>query len=83
MWKKNNNSLLVVCFLFIPISIFADTANEETTTILNYNQADQKVLDNIPTIGCEAAYVVEPTTGKILYKKMHMRKCIQQVQLKY
>ena len=55
--------LLIACFVIAPISVFANEANIE------YIPEEQKVFEDIPVIGCKAAYVVEPTTGKILYEK--------------
>ena len=36
---------------------------------LEYSVDEQKTLDNVPTISCKSAYVVEPITGKVLYEK--------------
>ena len=34
------------------------------------------VFEDIPAIGCKAAYVVEPSTGKILYEKNVYKKLV-------
>ena len=77
--KKNIVISLIIAFmLFSPISVFADNNAldmnyEENSYVpevtLRYLQDEQQVLDNAPEIGCEAAYVVEPSTGKVLYEK--------------
>lgn len=36
---------------------------------IEYNQSNQKVLENSPKIGCKAAYVADSNTGKIFYEK--------------
>ena len=41
----------------------------DTKVTLNYKKDEQKVFDNVPKIGCKAAYIAEPTTGKIIYEK--------------
>lgn len=64
MKKKLLTSILLIIILLAPISAFADS---ETT--LKYNKDEQKVFDTVPKIGCKAAYVAEPSTGKIIYEK--------------
>ena len=64
MKKKLLTSILLIIILLTPISAFADS---EIT--LKYNKDEQKVFDTVPKIGCKAAYVAEPSTGKIIYEK--------------
>lgn len=58
--------------VFMPINIYAETdtsSDYKSNIAFKYVQDEQKELDNIPTIGCKAAYVAEPTTGKVIYEK--------------
>ncbi|MBR0351191.1 MAG: D-alanyl-D-alanine carboxypeptidase [Clostridia bacterium] len=64
MKKKIIISILTVILLLSPVCVFADN-----NVTLNYNKDEQKVFDNIPEIGCKAAYIAEPKTGKIIYEK--------------
>lgn len=41
----------------------------ENKVTIEYNKAEQKALDNAPNIGCKAAYIADPITGKIFYEK--------------
>lgn len=59
-------SILSILMLLVPISVYADYESEVT---FKYNKEEQKVLDNVPKIGCKAAYIVEPNTGKVIYEK--------------
>lgn len=78
MKKRIIASLIIVCTLFMPISSNAENntiventkivASEQNIT-LEYQKNEQKEIENLPVIGCKAAYVAEPTTGKILYEK--------------
>ena len=64
MKKKFLIIILSILMLLIPISAYA-----ESEVAFKYNKDEQKVLDNIPKIGCKAAYIAEPTTGKVIYEK--------------
>ncbi len=78
MKKRIIASLIIVCTLFIPISVNAENndtvvnipivTNEQNIT-LEYKKEEQKEIEKLPVIGCKAAYVAEPITGKILYEK--------------
>lgn len=46
-----------------------ENSDNESEVTLKYIKSEQKVLDNAPKIGCKAAYVADPTTGKIIYEK--------------
>ena len=41
----------------------------ESNVILEYKQDEQSIMNGIPEIGCKAAYIAEPTTGKVIYEK--------------
>ena len=71
---------ILICFLLQPVIIYADDINiESESNIVNVdNQQSTKVeyrideqikLDNEPEIGCKAAYIAEPSTGKVIYEK--------------
>lgn len=68
-------SIIMVLMLVSPISVYADniigdvTSDYKPEITLKYERDEQKVLNNVPQIGCKAAYVAEPTTGKIIYEK--------------
>lgn len=64
MKKKLLISLMIITILLMPIFCYA-----EENVKFTYNQDEQKNLENIPIIGCQAVYVAEPTTGKIIYEK--------------
>ena len=46
----------------------------EPNIIIDYKASEQKKIESAPIIGCKSAYVVEPTTGKILYEKNSKEK---------
>lgn len=90
MRKRLFISLIIICFLIVPINVYAEKVTEsKNNSYLNetinsavedenefrpeikieYNKNNQKVLDNSPKIGCKAAYVADPNTGKIFYEK--------------
>ena len=51
-------------------SVNYDVGSENKSEIvLKYNKDEQKVLENTPKIGCKAAYIAEPITGKVIYEK--------------
>ena len=54
-------SILFICIIFTPISVYANQ--------LVYKPEQQQTIENIPQIGCKAAYIVNPETGKIFYEK--------------
>ena len=41
----------------------------EPEVLFEYNREEQQILDNAPEIGCKAAYVADPVTGKVFYEK--------------
>ena len=65
MNKKIFAIILVLFMLFVPLYTYAD----ENNISFKYNQDEQIELDGIPEIGCKAAYIAEPTTGKVIYEK--------------
>lgn len=62
------NKVLISCFIIIlmlsPINVY-----DSNRVNLEYKPEQQQVIENIPQIGCKAAYVVNPETGKIFYEK--------------
>jgi D-alanyl-D-alanine carboxypeptidase (penicillin-binding protein 5/6) len=54
--------------LFIS-SVDATVVSNDSNYTLAYKKDEQKIFDNYPTIGCKAAFVANPKTGKILYEK--------------
>ena len=64
MKKKSLISILVFCMIFIPINVYASIIIN-----LEYKPEQQQIMENVPKIGCKAAYVVNPETGKIFYEK--------------
>ncbi len=54
-------SILFICIIFTPISVYANQ--------LVYKPEQQQTIENIPQIGCKAAYIVNPSTGKVFYEK--------------
>ncbi len=42
---------------------------DEEKTVFEYDRTEQEVLNTAPIIGCEAAYVADPVSGKIFYEK--------------
>ena len=64
MKKKFLTSILMIIMLLAPISVYADGEVN-----FKYNKDEQKVLETVPQIGCKAAYIAEPSTGKIIYEK--------------
>jgi len=54
------------------IIINANLDNEtdyKPNVTFRYNKDEQKALENAPEIGCKAAYIAEPITGKVIYEK--------------
>lgn len=67
--KKNVLISILIFFIILsPISVYAENISN-TDVILKYNHEEQSTLDNVPEIGCKAAYVAEPNTGKVIYEK--------------
>lgn len=64
--KKKNILIIImtICIFILPLNVYA-----ESNVNIEYKKAEQKVLEDTPEIGCKAAYVAEPTTGKIIYEK--------------
>jgi len=82
--KEKNIAMKIKCFLniiiilvlLVPITSYAEPDYGTENNSINvqnltfeYKQEEQKVLENIPEIGCKAAYVAEPSTGKVIYEK--------------
>ena len=72
MKKKVLIYLLVILMLLMPIYTYAEnglnSTNKSNITV-KYVQEEQKKIENTPVIGCKAAYVAEPITGKVIYEK--------------
>ena len=66
------NLIVLLSIIIMPISLFAengvDSKNQANVTF-KYNPEEQKEVEGIPEIGCKAAYIAEPITGKVLYEK--------------
>lgn len=72
-------SILILVILLSPVRILANNninMNQKNVTLdykseitLKYKQDEQKIIENVPKIGCKAAYIVEPVSGKIIYEK--------------
>ena len=78
MIKKFFTCVLTIYLLLSQFNIYAidnqDIAYNETydytsEVVLEYKPEEQKSLDTVPKIGCKAAYVADPKTGKIFYEK--------------
>lgn len=85
MKKSAFISIIIAFILVLPINVLANNNENVTTSntaanygasldnqskiTITYKKDEQSVLENIPQIGCKAAYVVEPTTGKVIYEK--------------
>ncbi len=68
--KKVLISILVICLTVTPQSIFAQQGGDgEQTAKVEYVQSEQMTLSNAPDIGCKAAYLANPETGKVIYEK--------------
>lgn len=76
--------LLTACLLFAPFALpvtaaeslsFADSLyaeNEiagEARVTFEYDKAEQETRENTPDIGCRAAYVADPVSGKVFFEK--------------
>ena len=85
--KKILIAFLTIVIILLPISIYAENdmliITQEPNATIEYHPEEQQTIDNIPKIGCKAAYVAEPITGKVIYEKNAHDKCIQLAQLKY
>ena len=70
MKNKIKASLVLLSFMLLlfPIYSFAETGITTNVTF-KYVKEDQKVLENIPEIGCKAVYIAEPNTGTVIYEK--------------
>lgn len=68
--KKAFITILIVLLLVFPICSYAEIDSDYTPNItFEYKQEDQEILSNTPIVGCKAAYVAEPLTGKVIYEK--------------
>lgn len=61
--------ILIMCTLVTPFTSYAEQKSDISDSIYEYRKEEQKTLDNIPEIGCKAAYVANPETGKVIYEK--------------
>lgn len=81
-------TLLTVCILLTPLSVFAESETPAGSNIaysdslyeagdvavepkltFEYRPDEQAASPNAPEIGCEAAYVADPISGKVFYEK--------------
>ena len=71
MMKKFFASILTICILLSPISVYANETikSENKNYVIEYKSEKQESLDDEPEIGCKAAYVADPVTGKVFYEK--------------
>ena len=78
MWRLNSMKkniltiVLIILMAFIPLSIYAENdinSNYKANVVFKYIKEEQKELEGFPEIGCKAAYVADPNTGKVLYEK--------------
>lgn len=72
MKKKLLINFLILLMILFPISVYAKDntpSDSEVNVTLNYIKEDQKILENIPEVGCKAVFVANPVTGKIIYEK--------------
>lgn len=71
--KKILIAFLTIVIILLPISIYAENdmliITQEPNATIEYHPEEQQTIDNIPKIGCKAAYVAEPITGKVIYEK--------------
>ena len=67
---KKTILIIIVCIFLLPFNVFAEDSYIVTNEIyVEYNVDEQIVLNSIPQIGSYVAYLVEPTTGKVIYEK--------------
>ena len=64
---NNDNANNVI--IYNPSANYDVSSENKSGIILKYNKDEQKILENTPKIGCKAAYIAEPTTGKVIYEK--------------
>ncbi len=77
MKKKIVTLFLIICVLVLPFGVYAereasadnDYSDYTPEVTVQYDRDDQRTLDNVPEIGCKAAYVADPITGKVIYEK--------------
>ena len=72
MTNKVLINILIIFMILSSICVYAENDNDfnyKSNITFEYISKDQKILDNIPKVGCKAVYVAEPTTGKIIYEK--------------
>ena len=59
---------LLICLISLPVTCFAQDSSTPNVAP-KYIRESQKTLYNTPVAGCKAVYVVEPTTGKVIFEK--------------
>lgn len=76
MKKRFLTSIITIIVLLLPLNVYAsnNSENNQSEVIIKYKKEDQKAIDNIPKIGCEAVYIAEPNTGKVIYEKNAHKK---------
>ncbi|MBQ7203584.1 MAG: D-alanyl-D-alanine carboxypeptidase [Eubacterium sp.] len=70
--KKVFISILTICIMLTPLSAFAAEPIKGTNSDgvqYEYLIDEQQELSSSPEIGCKAAFVANPETGKIFYQK--------------
>lgn len=76
MKKRIFISLVAIFILLFSINVYANEIDTTSNKLINkakvtieYKKDEQSILDGIPRIGCKAAYIAEPNTGKVIYEK--------------
>ena len=73
MKKRFLISILTIFILLSPINVYAEevanTHKDDLKVTFEYDKDKQEVLENVPEIGCKAAYVANPITGKVFFEK--------------
>lgn len=67
--KKVIISILAICLIITPLCAYAEDDDTASGAKVKYVQSEQMQLNNTPEIGCKAAYIADPVTGKVIYEK--------------
>ena len=65
-------SLLIIFNVFMPLYVYAEETVDNSykaNVTFKYYKDSQKEVSGVPEIGCKAAYIAEPETGKVIYEK--------------
>ena len=92
MKKKVLICLLTLCFVFLPLTVFAEGEDVralfangsypyaeylyengeiaiEPRLTFEYSKDEQTAAEDAPSIGCKAAYIADPVSGKVFFEK--------------